>query len=953
MKPIKLIISAFGPYADTMPAIDFTQFEEKGLFLIAGDTGAGKTTIFDAICFALFGTTSLSFKDVKKLRSEYAKPETDSFVDFYFSHQGKDYHICRKPAFERITRTGTVKEEPAKVIFYYPDGSTVEGSRNVDGNKENKGIIRELLHVDAKQFMQIAMIAQGDFWSLLNAKTDKRTEILRTIFQTDAYKNIEFKLKNKMDASYALKSKSENSIVQYFGDLSVDLDDSLFEEFNALKMRAENTGSAWNLDELLQFIEKVLEEDKKIIDKIRPELKKSESELAKNSKKLTLANSINEEINRLSELKKEKDEELKKANEELQFSEEELKKAEENKGLAEELKKKADKIDEDQPKYKKRDELNGKLVELNKIKSNINVKEEEIKSQEIKISEKIQEYKNTVNELESAPEELAKIEAEADKLIVLNKKLSAIIKSDLPEYEDKKIVLNDNQEKYIEARKEYDEICILRMSAEKQLEESRAGILASKLEEGQACPVCGSTNHPQLAALPDTVISEDEYKEIQDKESSLSDKKNSAYTAAETAKTALEQFEERLRNDIVECLQNPVVNAKNLDKKTLDELIEELKKADNKVLEEIDYTSKRQKECSDNCEKLSDAKHTLEKLQGEDAENIKISKEKLISDKQKNEMDITEVSTILRGLEELSFADWTEAKKVRDEAADKAKEIIEKIDQLHKNNEAARESLAGIKSEIKLIEKNQVENDANGKKITDVSKLTEVCAEQTENVDALCARINYLENRINNNTDKQNQILSQKEELERSRKDYNVCARLYNLVKGTITGKSKITLEQYIQAAGFDGIIKAANRRLLPMSDGQYELFRQEDPSGKQSSNFLDLEVLDNFTGRRRPVGNLSGGESFKASLSLALGMSDKVSSNLGGVQMDALFIDEGFGTLDKKSIDNAMDILINLSEANKLVGIISHREELMENIPQQIQVKKTKSGSEIRVETE
>ena len=169
-------------------------------------------------------------------------------------------------------------------------------------------------------------------------------------------------------------------------------------------------------------------------------------------------------------------------------------------------------------------------------------------------------------------------------------------------------------------------------------------------------------------------------------------------------------------------------------------------------------------------------------------------------------------------------------------------------------------------------------------------------------------------------------------------------------MRGT-TGNGKITLEQYIQAAGFDGIIAAANRRLLPMSDGQFELFRREDSIGKRSSTFLELEVLDNYTGHRRPVGNLSGGESFKASLSLALGLSDTVSSNLGGIQMDALFIDEGFGTLDKKSIEGAMDILINLSGANKLVGIISHREELIENISQQIRVKKLKDGSHINVE--
>ena len=193
------------------------------------------------------------------------------------------------------------------------------------------------------------------------------------------------------------------------------------------------------------------------------------------------------------------------------------------------------------------------------------------------------------------------------------------------------------------------------------------------------------------------------------------------------------------------------------------------------------------------------------------------------------------------------------------------------------------------------------ESDAKGKKVIDIEALKNVCDAQSANVELIRKNYNNSENRINTNEEKQKSILDRREELEKARKENAICQRLYNLVKGT-TGNGKITLEQYIQAAGFDGIIAAANRRLLPMSDGQYELYRQEDSLGKKSNNFLDLEVLDNYTGHRRPVGNLSGGESFKASLNLALGLSDTVASNLGGVQMDALFVDEGFGTLDRKS---------------------------------------------------
>ena len=220
-------------------------------------------------------------------------------------------------------------------------------------------------------------------------------------------------------------------------------------------------------------------------------------------------------------------------------------------------------------------------------------------------------------------------------------------------------------------------------------------------------------------------------------------------------------------------------------------------------------------------------------------------------------------------------------------------------------------------------------------------------------MNTLRAAENRIAYRMEENRKKYEAIKCRQSNLETARKEADVSTRLYRLVTGQ-TGSGKITLEQYIQAAGFDGIIHAANRRLYPMSDGQYELYRKDDSKGgslgKQTNTFLDLEVQDNYTGHRRPVGNLSGGESFKASLSLALGLSDNVSSSHGGVQMDALFIDEGFGTLDRKSIENALDILINLSASNKLVGVISHREELVENIPQQIRVTKGKNGSMVEV---
>ena len=301
MKPSKLIISAFGPYAGRVPEIDFTKFEEKGLFLISGDTGAGKTTIFDAICFALYGTTSGSYRDTKNLRSEYASDTAESYVDFYFSHQGKNYHIWRQPSYERKKQRGTgVITEKEKAVFYE------EGKAPVEGLTQVNLAVKDLLHIDEKQFKQIAMIAQGEFRDLLNAKTEQRTEILRTIFLTDGYKNIEYRLKDRMDASYAIRRKTEDSIVQYFGDVSASKTDVLSEELTELKDRARESGSAWNLEELLELLGRLIQSDQEKLEVEKERLEQAECILRSKQEALATAQTNNEFIDRLLYLQKER-----------------------------------------------------------------------------------------------------------------------------------------------------------------------------------------------------------------------------------------------------------------------------------------------------------------------------------------------------------------------------------------------------------------------------------------------------------------------------------------------------------------------------------------------------------------------------------------------------------------------------------------------------------------------
>ena len=1063
MKPIKLKMSAFGPYAGEMPVIDFTQFEEKGLFLISGDTGAGKTTIFDAICYALYGKTSGSYRDTKNLRSEYAKDSVKSFVDFYFSHQGKMYHIYREPSYERVNKNGKVTEEKEKVIFYYPDGTTVEGTRNVDGSKEEQGVVRGLLHVDEKQFKQIAMIAQGEFWDLLNARTDERTRILRTIFQTSGYNSIEYKLKDRMDAACKLKSDTENSIVQYFHDAGADPEDELAGPLSDLQVRAKRTGSAWNLEEITEMMKALIRSDQGRLKTARADLEEADRKLEESKKELATAETNNGFIRKLEELKaqenelkgkkkeveekearlirqkratrevkpvydswKDKSDEVIKLQKQIAEKKEDVKKAEEKAAEAKRASEKAGKdkpeadrlqilverISEEQEKYQQRDTLSADVKKLRDSAGRFAEEEKALKEREDALKEKIQTLLEIRKNLRGTPEKLVMAQTQGKNLTELDKDMKEILDRKLPAWEEKKKSLRSGQDEFKNAHGKYEEAKNERERAETILEYCRAGILAKGLEEGKKCPVCGSAHHPEPAKIPAEAVTEQELNDLKEKEAELQNKKADANTAAEKAKIALEQFEEQLRSDLLDCLENDLIRTE-VPCTELDEMITGIREAKKAVEDQMKKNRKEQNELAGDCEKLEKAESDLGKAQGEETETLNKDKDDFAVKKQETEKEKAEKEAVLRTLEKLSYDNWETAEAEQMKAKKRIAEITGLIGKTEQEQKDADQKLASEKASFGTLQerldkekeeerirkekldeaigrcefdtvdemrafvlpekeisgideeigeykqqvitnqklKEEAEKDAEGRSVIDIEALTEICKTWAGEVSGRRDIVQVIENRLNGNKDKLGKIVSQEAGLEKARKEHSLCTRLYNLVKGT-TGNGKITLEQYIQAAGFDGIIAAANRRLSPMSDGQYELYRQEDSLGKKSNTFLDLEVLDHFTGHRRPVGNLSGGESFKASLSLALGLSDTVSSNIGGIQMDALFVDEGFGTLDRKSIEGAMDILINLSGARKLVGIISHREELMENIPQQIRVRKTKDGSTFTTET-
>ena len=1057
MKPIKLRISAFGPYAGEIPEIKFDQFEERGLFLVSGDTGAGKTTIFDAICYALYGSTSGRYRDTKNLRSEYATPDCESYVDFYFSHQGKNYHVLRRPSFERkkLRGEGTVYQQETAEFHE-------EGKAPVEGLKPVENAVKELLHIDEKQFKQIAMIAQGEFRDLLFAKTEQRTEILRTIFMTENYKNIEYRLKDRLDASSKERVQTENSILQYFGDASAPEGSELEVELSELQTKANASGSAWNVDEFVDVIGKIIAVDEVSAQAIEEQIKGEEQVLDRLKEKLATAeinngfitrrNDLKDEMRKLEEQKQEMDslgqklakqktasynvasafekwtskcrdkkvaeenirnsyEQLTRLKEDAAKAEQSLKIAEEKRPQADELTKEAETIARQEQDYIRRDKLRVEIKGLEGRSETLKTKESEIIEKEKELKQKIEDHKNTIESLKNKPNELASLNALNGALDALKKDTEDILVEKQANWKRHLESLAKEQEAFKKAEVEYDNALSEKRNAEKLYEQNQAGILASDLEEGKKCPVCGSTHHPEPAILPEDSITEERLNLLRKAEEDARELKDSVLMNVTTERTTLEGIEENIRDAADKCFNNDLASI-STESTDIIEIIECIKSIMSDIDQRMNDTAKDISLAEVDCTRLSETSRLLEKAQGEETEEVNKQKDEIKTDLQNVTLELAKAGTSLKSIEQLSFETWEAAKKRKLEAEGETKELMDAIKTADQNKQSAETAVAEKKASIEtlqntleLLEKDekeleeslnnklqeygfdniemmkkfivtddvikeadkkikdyetsvelnkvqlaQAEKDAEGKILIDVDALREEVAGQQGLVNASRNRKTEIDLRIKTNSDKKTNIENHIQKLESARKNNTIMKTLYDLVRGQ-TRNGKITLEQYVQATGFDGIIHAANKRLLPMSDGQFELFRQEDSLGKKSNTFLDLEVLDNYTGHRRPVGNLSGGESFKASLSLALGLSDTVTTNVGGIQMDALFIDEGFGTLDRKSLENAMDILLNLSSTNKLVGIISHREELKENIPQQIKVTKTREGSSIEIE--
>ena len=889
MKPLKIKISAFGPYKNCID-IDFEKLGESGIFLITGDTGAGKTTIFDSISFALFGEVSGSNRPVPSVRSDFADNDTETFVELEFTHKNKKYKIRRNPAYERTKKRGegTTKTSADASLEY--DDKVISGTKNVDIK------IEEILGINSKQFKQISMLAQGEFLKILFAESKDRTEIFRRIFDTDIYNQI---AKRLADKTRIAKAELEQ-LKDYF---AINSSNIVWKD-GIQSVQPKDVNELF-IQEILEKLQQEIKINSEQFEKCQEQISKQSDENSKMEKEITAQKDKNDKIDRCQKLQEEQ--------KVLQEKQEDIKQKEILIQKSQEI------INKILPKEDKKKELEKEISQKQKVLQDI--------SEKIELGKKKEEkFKQVLDLLEIIKVQFQKYSELKDGKTELEdkiKKLQVIIK----EQENKKIA-SENAQK-LEA--EWEKLSTEVLEKEKEFFREQAGILAEKLKENEPCPVCGSLHHPNLAIKSKSVLTKEELDNLKEKE----EKSRKILTDATNKVTEINSKIETL---IKEFGEKPDVELYN---KKYAEISEKLEKAYNQlndnykqimlkdiVIESFEYDIFKEKITN----KISKEREEFLKLQTQQEENKKQIDE-LLQKQEKAQNDYQNT------LKELGFENEEQYKK--SVLNNSQIEIFSKEIEKYKTDVTINATkLEEIQKEIKGFEKVDL-----------TAKIQEFNNKKQELENMRKQQMEY--HRIFENN---NRILvdlqTNSKKLDSKIKEFTMVEDLSKIANGTVYGKRRIEFEQFVQASYFDMVIIEANKRLLKMTDNRFLLVRKESSERVSDKIGLELEVIDNYNGKRRDVKSLSGGEAFKAALSLALGLSDVIQSYSGGIVVDTMFIDEGFGSLDTESREQAINTLNQLTDNHKLIGIISHVTELKERIDKKIIVTKSTEGSKITVES-
>lgn len=1045
MKPLNLVMNAFGPYAGRTE-VPLHELGPDGLFLVCGDTGAGKTTIFDAITFALYGEASGSTRTAESLRSNFAEPAAKTFVELTFSHADKVYKVERNPRYQRPKRGGGMTMEGADAVLTRPDGTVCSGATAVTRE------VIDLMGIDCRQFRQTSMIAQGEFLKLLFADSSERSDIFRRVFDTGIYRRVQDYLKARAQEFGSRMSENARSILQDAGSIQPDgkiVTQEMIESFAA----ENNVNLAKGL---LEQLEQVTAADEKEADESSGRRQKAKDRMAGLTAQIAETEQRNQSFTELAQAK-ERAVGLNSRSQPMTESEKKLRNAERaqtivfpaqksylrEKEASERLKAATEQA------WEKIESLTGKLTGLLSALETEKAKEPHQTELEGKISnltaalpqyEKVRSVLNQITDIQQelnsmlkkcgeSEKNCEKLKSEQDRLtheleLLKDAEVSRVSCEAKVQAEAQTCTRIEEIQKKIEGLfadyrnwqkllQAYSAIETRFRESSRKAEEAdtvflreQAGLMAEKLSDGQPCPVCGSTVHPHKAVLMEHAPDEVEVKRLKTDCEHCREELNQAGLKIKEAKTKYDSDSANLRTaaeavlgDLSDCK-----TLKSLEKRAADALakshaehaelfkqlagfeqqckrkaqLSELQKKVSAALETTEADTKKLDERKNALQttlesKKSEAETLRGTLEFDSAESAKKVLAEWTAERSALKQALETAEQTHRSCEnELSAAKAVLAENEKEFAAQseradgKRRAYLEKLAAADFGEEkeylaacltaeqmdALKQALTSYRDECIRVRETieRLEKETAGKTPTDLETLRAALREAQKGEAEADGAFHAISLRLDGNRRAAGRMKKALSEREKLNEAYECALDLDKTANGTLSGRQRLNFEQFVQAAYFNRILEQANIRLSEMTGGRYALQRRETATDLRSHFGLDIDVMDYYTGQPRDVKSLSGGESFKASLALALGLSDVVQSRSGGVRIETMFIDEGFGSLDDESRRQAIATLSELAGGNRLVGIISHVSELKEQIDHQIIVHRGMTGSTLQI---
>ena len=878
MKPIQLVLSAFGPYVKRT-VIDFSALGEEGLFLIAGDTGAGKTTIFDAISFALYGEASggKEKRKSKSFHSDYVSDQTETYVELTFRHRGETWWIRRnleyqRPAKKKKDGMETTTRQAADAQMRNEDTGE-EILRMDDVNRR----VRELLGLTQDQFTQTVMIAQGDFLKILTASSDERKKLFRDLFHTNLYVDLQSRLQEKNRACADEQKALEQVILSAEGKIDPEA------EFAEREILLSYCGQIQHTDALCALLARLIEQEKAAQEQARAQKKEAADQIGALIAAVTEGERVNRDFADW-ESKKTRLAALTAGQGEIDAQRAALAAA-----------RRAQQLETDEALMRRtRRDMDAQRTALSEAQAALEQAEKALPEAETRMKE----AESRGGEIHAL---LAQAKQMEDCLPVLG------------EVERLKAALDTQKRELQRLTEDSSRAQAAYTAAQNSYYLSQAGLLARELKAGQPCPVCGSTAHPCPAQITPETVTRQALEQAAQRRETAEKAQSDAATRLAANQAALDEREDRLRALKIGADETRQRLAARID-----------------AAHQAAADRQREIDAARSAYQALDKRKTAAQSAVDAAQKQLAALEKDL----RAQTEAFEQKRAAHGFED--EASYRLAKRTN---AD-----IERLDREIRNYDEQKRTLAAQTHEL--------EDKLSGRQRTDLAALQNRRAAaldrqaKAENAEKAMVR------KLTLHESAEREIRQANAAIQKKRGKWQIIQELYTCCAGIAAGnpRAKLTFEAYVQQYYFRFVVAAANKRLTRLTDGMFTLRVMREAANRVSQSGLDLEVLDRSTGQARDVSTLSGGESFLASLALALGLSDAVQSQSGQIRMDAMFIDEGFGSLDENALRSSIDVLLELADGKRLIGIISHVQELEERIDKQIVVTKTPNGSTVRM---